>query len=157
MLIVTEPGGVGAVLPYGSVDPAMCYSAVVPGADRIFALGGEQAPAAMAFGLLNAPPVGMLVGAGNAHVTAAKRRLFGRVALDLLAGAPEVAVLADNTAVASTVAADLLGQAGHGPESPAALVTTCEGLARSAIEEVDPQPPTLPIESIAGRHGGITT
>lgn len=144
VLASTPPGRAG------SVDPAVCYSAMVSGADRIFALGGVQALAAMAFGLLDAPPVDMLVGAGNAYVTEAKRQLFGRVALDLLAGPSEVAVLADHTAVASTVAADLLGQAEHGPDSPAALVTTSEALGRAVIDEVDRQLLTLATASIAG-------
>ena len=87
----------------------------------------------MAFGLLDEPPVDMLVGAGNAYVAEAKRQLFGRVAIDLLAGPSEVAVIADDTADPEIVAADLLGQAEHGPDSPAALVTTSEAFGRAVI------------------------
>lgn len=153
---VAKAAGVGTVLACtppgraGAVDPAVCYSALVSGADRIFALGGVQALAAMAFGLLGTEPIDMLVGAGNAYVTEAKRQLFGRVALDLLAGPSEVAVIADDTAEASVVAADLLGQAEHSPDSPAALVTTSESLARAVITEVDRQLQTLATATIAG-------
>lgn len=85
----------------------------------------------MAFGLLGEPPVDMLVGAGNAYVAEAKRQLFGRVSIDLLAGPSEAAVLADGSADPEIVAADLLGQSEHGPDSPAALVTTSEELGES--------------------------
>ena len=101
------------------------------GVDRAFLLGGVQALAAMAFGLLGEAPVDMIVGAGNAYVAEAKRQLFGTVAIDLLAGPSEVAVIADETADPELVAADLLGQAEHGPDSPAALVTTDAGLAEA--------------------------
>lgn len=153
---VAKAAGVGSVLACtppgrsGSVDPAVCYAALVSGADRIFALGGVQALAAMAFGLLDAEPVDMLVGAGNAYVTEAKRQLFGRVSLDLLAGPSEVAVIADHTADPVTVAADLLGQAEHGPDSPAALVTTSERLGRDVIVEVDRQLAGLATAAVAG-------
>src|SRR4051794_23963697 len=102
----------------GHADPAVLYSAVISGADRIYLLGGVQALAAMAFGLLGEAPVDMLVGAGNAFVAEAKRQLFGTVNIDLLAGPSEVAVIADESAEAALVAADLLGQAEHGPTSP---------------------------------------
>lgn len=97
--------------PDGTPDPAVAYTALIAGTDRLFVLGGVQALAAMAFGLLGEAPVDMLVGAGNAFVAEAKRQLFGRVGIDLLAGPSEVAVIADETADPETVAADLLGQA----------------------------------------------
>ncbi len=108
----------------------------VSGADRIFAVGGVQALAAMAFGLLDGAPADMIVGAGNAYVAEAKRQLYGRVGIDVLAGPSEVAVIADDTADAEMVAADLLAQAEHGPTSPACLVTTsaAPGRARSRVE-----------------------
>jgi sulfopropanediol 3-dehydrogenase len=119
-----------------------------------------QALAAMAFGLVGDLPVDMLVGAGNAFVAEAKRQLFGTVAIDLLAGPSEVAVLADETADPVLVAADLLGQAEHGPNSPAALVTTSETLARSVAAEVESQLAALATASIAGPawrdYGSIT-
>jgi sulfopropanediol 3-dehydrogenase len=153
---VAKAAGVGTVLactppqPDGRFDPAVMYAAYLSGVDRAYVLGGVQALAAMAFGLLGERPVDMLVGAGNAYVAEAKRQLFGRVAIDLPAGPSEVAVLADETADPELVAADLLGQAEHGPESPAALVTTSEDLARKVIDEVERQLQTLKTQDIAG-------
>ena len=105
------------------------HAIATSGADRIFALGGVQALAAMAFGLLDGrrAPVDILVGPGNAFVAEAKRQLFGRVGIDLLAGPSEVCVIADETADPELVAADLLAQAEHGPSSPAVLITTVRG------------------------------
>jgi sulfopropanediol 3-dehydrogenase len=127
----------------GSLHAPTLHSIATSGADRIFALGGVQALAAMAFGLLDGVeppgPVDMLVGPGNAFVAEAKRQLFGRVGIDLLAGPSEVAVIADDTADPELVAADLLGQAEHGPTSPAVLITTSEALGRAVIEEVERQ------------------
>ncbi|MDI5979967.1 histidinol dehydrogenase, partial [Amycolatopsis magusensis] len=135
------------------------HSARLSGADRVFVLGGVQALAALAFGLLGEPPVDMLVGAGNAYVAEAKRQLFGKVAIDLLAGPSEVAVLADETADPVLVAADLLGQAEHGVDSPAALVTTSRRLGEAVIEEAERQLETLATAEIAGPawrdHGSV--
>ncbi|WP_410599610.1 histidinol dehydrogenase [Amycolatopsis sp. lyj-90] len=143
----------------GSADPAVLHAARLSGADRVFVLGGVQALAALAFGLLGEPPVDMLVGAGNAYVAEAKRQLFGRVAIDLLAGPSEVAVLADETADPVLVAADLLGQAEHGPDSPAALVTTSRRLGENVIDEIDRQLADLATVDIAGpawaNHGSV--
>lgn len=162
---VAKVAGVPSVLactpprPDGTPDPAVAYAAYVSGADRIFLLGGVQALAAMAFGLLGEPPVDMLVGAGNAYVAEAKRQLFGQVAIDLLAGPSEVAVIADETADPEIVAADLLGQAEHGPDSPAALVTTDEALGLAVIEQADQQLELLKTREIAGPawrdHGSV--
>jgi sulfopropanediol 3-dehydrogenase len=134
----------------GQPHPAVLYAAHVSGAERVFAVGGVQALAAMAFGLFDAPPADMLVGAGNAFVAEAKRQLFGRVGIDVLAGPSEVAVIADDTATAQMVAADLLGQAEHGPTSPACLVTTSERLAREVPAEIDRQLAGLSTREIAG-------
>jgi sulfopropanediol 3-dehydrogenase len=163
---VAKAAGVSTVLactppqPDGRPDPAVLYAAYLSGADRIFVLGGVQALAAMAFGLLGDGPVDMLVGAGNAYVAEAKRQLFGKVSIDLLAGPSEVAVIADDTADAELVAADLLGQAEHGPDSPAALVTTSEALGLAVIEAVERQLVDLATESVAGPawrdHGSVT-
>ncbi|MHA7292495.1 histidinol dehydrogenase [Arthrobacter sp. HLT1-21] len=131
-------------------NPAVFYSAYLSGVDRAFVVGGVQALAGMAFGLLGEQPVDMLVGAGNAYVTEAKRQLFGRVGMDLLAGPSEVAIIADDTADPVIVAADLLGQAEHGPQSPAALVTTSRELAVAVIAEVDRQLIDLSTRDIAG-------
>lgn len=136
--------------PGGGVNTAVAYAAHLSGIDHLFVLGGVQALAAMSFGLLGQPPVDMIVGAGNAYVAEAKRQLFGTVAIDLLAGPSEVAVIADETADAEIVAADLLGQAEHGPTSPAALVTTDETLGRDVIAAVERQLETLSTASICG-------
>ncbi|WP_407555151.1 histidinol dehydrogenase [Streptomyces sp. Pv4-95] len=140
----TPPG------PDGRPNAAVIHAAHVSGIDRLHVLGGVQALAAMAFGLLDDAPVDMLVGAGNAYVAEAKRQLFGTVAIDLLAGPSEVAVLADESANVALVAADLLGQAEHGANSPAALVTTSEDLGREVIAEVERQLKTLATRDIAG-------
>ena len=146
--------------PDSAANQAVLYTAHVSGVDRFFVLGGVQALASMAFGLLGELPVDMLVGAGNAFVAEAKRQLFGRTAIDLLAGPSEVAVLADDTADPEIVAADLLGQAEHGPNSPAALVTTSPQLAEAVARAVDRQLETLSTNGIAGPawrdYGSIT-
>ncbi|WP_219418524.1 histidinol dehydrogenase [Pseudonocardia nigra] len=153
VLSCTPPG------PDGRAHPAVLYAAHISGADRMYVLGGVQALAAMAFGLLDERPVDMLVGAGNAYVAEAKRQLFGTVAIDLLAGPSEVAVIADETADPVLVAADLLGQAEHGPDSPAALVTTSESLGHAVIAEIDRQLGALKTAEIAGAawrdHGTV--
>ena len=145
----------------GGVHPAMLHSIAVSGADAIYAVGGVQALAAMAFGLLEdlGDPVDMIVGAGNAFVAEAKRQLFGAVGIDLLAGPSEVAVIADDSADSELVAADLLGQAEHGPTSPASLVTTSEALGRAVMEEIERQLGELQTADVAGAawrdHGTV--
>ncbi|MDX6327040.1 MAG: sulfopropanediol 3-dehydrogenase, partial [Nocardioidaceae bacterium] len=121
----------------GGINPATLYAMTVAGADEIYALGGVQAMAAMAYGALaGLEPVDMIVGAGNAFVAEAKRQLFGRVGIDLLAGPTEVLVIADESADPYTVAVDLLAQAEHGPTSPAVLITTSRTLAERALERI---------------------
>ena len=144
VMACTPPAG-----PAGG-NSAVLYAAYLAGADRAFVLGGVQAMAAMAFGLLDEQPADILVGAGNAYVTEAKRQLFGRVGIDLLAGPSEVAVIADETADAELVAADLLGQAEHGPQSPASLVTTSRELGEEVLRYIEKQLLTLPTRDIAG-------
>jgi sulfopropanediol 3-dehydrogenase len=134
----------------GEPHPAVLYAAWVSGARKVHPLGGVQALAAMAFGLLDNEPADMIVGAGNAFVAEAKRQLYGRVGIDVLAGPSEVAVLADETADAEMVAADLLGQAEHGPTSPANLTTTSERLAHEVLTEIDRQLEQLSTRDIAG-------
>lgn len=163
---VAKAAGVPTVLsctppqPGGAANDAVVYAAHISGVDRVFVLGGVQALAAMAFGLLGELPVDMLVGAGNAYVAEAKRQLFGTAAIDLLAGPSEVAVIADETADPEIVAADLLGQAEHGKDSPAALVTTSEELGRAVVEAVERQLASLSTEPIAGAawrdYGSVT-
>ena len=106
------------------------------GADEIHLIGGVQAVAGMALGVAGLGPVDILVGPGNAYVAEAKRQLYGRVGIDLLAGPTEVLVIADDTADAEIVATDLLGQAEHGPTSPAVLLTTSEALAKALPAEI---------------------
>jgi len=163
---VAKAAGVPTVIactppqPDGAANDAVVYAAHLSGVDRVFVLGGVQALAAMAFGLLGDLPVDMLVGAGNAYVAEAKRQLFGTVAIDLLAGPSEVAVISDETADPELVAADLLGQAEHGPNSPAALVTTSEAHGQAVIEAVDRQLETLSTAEICGaawRDYGVVT
>ncbi|HYT08289.1 MAG TPA: histidinol dehydrogenase, partial [Rugosimonospora sp.] len=115
----------------GKPHPETVAAMVLAGADEIYILGGVQAVAAMALGTQTIAPVDMLVGAGNAFVAEAKRQLFGQVGIDLLAGPTEILIVADDSAGVEFAAADLLGQAEHGPTSPAALITTSEALARS--------------------------
>ncbi len=163
---VAKVAGVDTVIactppqPDGLPNPAVLYAAHVSGVDRAFLLGGVQALAAMAFGLLGEPPVDMIVGAGNAYVAEAKRALFGKTAIDLLAGPSEVAVIADASADVELVAADLLGQAEHGLDSPAALVTTSAELAHAVAAEVERQIPTLSTAWVCGpawrNYGSIT-
>ncbi len=121
------------------INPAIIYSADLCGADRILALGGVQGIAAMAFGLFNSPPADILVGPGNQFVAEAKRILFGRVGIDMFAGPTDSLILADASADPLVVAADLVGQAEHGYNSPVWLVTDDEKLARTVMELV----PTL--------------
>ena len=125
----------------GALHAPTLHSIATSGADRIFALGGVQALAAMAIGLLDERlgTVDMIVGPGNAFVAEAKRQLFGRVGIDLLAGPSEVAVIADDTTDPELVAADLLAQAEHGPSSPAVMITTSEPLGHAVIDEVGRQ------------------
>jgi sulfopropanediol 3-dehydrogenase len=119
------------------MTPLMVYAIDRSGADSILALGGVQALATLAFGLFGVEPVSMLVGAGNAYVAEAKRQLYGEVGIDLLAGPTEVLVIADESADPELVAIDLLGQAEHGPTSPAVVISTAEQHARSVIAEVE--------------------
>ena len=133
------------------VYPAMLHAMATSGADTIFAIGGVQALAAMAYGLDGMGPVDMICGAGNAFVAEAKRQLFGIVGIDLLAGPTEILVIADETAEPAIVAADLLGQAEHGPTSPALLVTTSEALGAAVLAEIEQQLQVLRSGAVAGQ------
>ena len=135
----------------GRPAPAIVAAQHLAGADEIYVLGGIQAVGAMALGTGSIAPVDMLVGPGNAFVAEAKRQLFGRVGIDLLAGPTETLVIADETVDGELCATDLLGQAEHGPTSPATLLTNSESLARQTMAEVERQLGILPTAEIAGQ------
>jgi sulfopropanediol 3-dehydrogenase len=141
----------------GGIHEAQLYAMVSSGADQVLCIGGVQGMAAMAFGIEGIEPVDMIVGAGNAYVAEAKRQLFGRVGIDLLAGPTEILVLADDSADPELVAADLLGQAEHGPTSPAILVTDSEQFGAAVIRSVErwlERWPTAEVASEAWRKCG---
>jgi sulfopropanediol 3-dehydrogenase len=145
------PRVVAAAPPFdGHPAPAIVVAMDLAGADEIYVLGGVQAVAAMALGTETIDRVDMIVGPGNAYVAEAKRQLYGRVGIDLLAGPTETLVIADESVDGELCAADLLGQAEHGPTSPAILLTNSERLARQTIAEVDRQLKILPTAPVAG-------
>ena len=133
----------------GEPHPAIVASMHMAGADEILVLGGVQAVGAMALGTESVDPVDMLVGPGNMFVAEAKRQLFGRVGIDLFAGPTETLIIADDTVDAEICAVDLLGQAEHGPTSPAALLTNSKKLAEETMAEVERQLGVLPTAGIA--------
>jgi len=138
----------------GSYYPATINAMKKAGADRILVLGGVQAFALMAFGLGGVPEADMLCGAGNRYVAEAKRQLFGRCGIDLLAGPTEILVIADDSADPSLVACDLLGQAEHDPSSGVCLVCLSEDFARRTIAEVERQLPLLDTHEVASQSWG---
>ncbi len=133
----------------GKAAPAIVAAQHMAGADEIYVLGGVQAIGAMAIGTESIKPVDMLVGPGNAYVAEAKRQLYGRVGIDLFAGPTETLVIADETVDGELCATDLLGQAEHGPTSPAILLTNSEKLARDTMAEVERLLAILPTGEIA--------
>jgi len=135
----------------GKPAPAIVAAQAMAGADEIYTLGGVQAVAAMALGTQTIAPVDMLVGPGNAYVAEAKRQLFGRVGIDLFAGPTETLVIADDSVDGELCATDLLGQAEHGPDSPAILLTTSRKLAEDTIVWVEKLLEILPTAAIARR------
>jgi sulfopropanediol 3-dehydrogenase len=144
---------------HGKPAPAIVAAQHMAGADEIYCLGGIQAVGAMALGTETIAPVDMLIGPGNAYVAEAKRQLFGRVGIDLFAGPTETLVIADDSVDAELCATDLLGQAEHGPDSPAILLTTSDALARATMREVERLLEILPTAPIARqaweKHGGV--
>lgn len=144
------PRVVACTPPIDGGVPAVTVAAMhLAGADEILVLGGVQAVAAMALGTATIDPVAMIVGPGNDYVAEAKRQLFGRVGIDLLAGPTETLLIADDTVDAELCATDLLGQAEHGPTSPAVLVTTSRRLAEETLDEVERQLGVLPTAPVA--------
>ncbi|WP_050463460.1 histidinol dehydrogenase [Herbaspirillum autotrophicum] len=142
---------IAAAPPFGGKpSPAIVAAMHMAGADEIYCVGGVQAIAAMAIGTEQIAGVDMIVGPGNAYVAEAKRQLFGRVGIDLLAGPTETLIIADDTCDVELAVADLLGQAEHGVNSPAILLTNCEQLARDTPAEIERQLAKLPTAAIAG-------
>ncbi len=135
----------------GRPAPAIVAAQHLAGADVIYCLGGVQAVGAMALGTQSIRPVDMLVGPGNAYVAEAKRQLFGRVGIDLFAGPTETLVIADETVDGEICATDLLGQAEHGPTSPAILLTDSEKLAHDTMREVERLLTILPTAGVAAK------
>lgn len=163
-VVTARAAGVERVIvcapPRGNgVWPPTLVAMDVCGADEIYCLGGVQALAAMAFGTSEIDPVDMITGPGNPFVAEAKRQLFGEVGIDLLAGPTEILIIADSSADPEIVACDLLGQAEHGPTSPAHLVTDSAALADAVAESLESQLSTLATGEIAGqawrRRGAI--
>ena len=135
----------------GGPHPAIVAAMHFGGADEIYVLGGVQAVAAMALGTGSIGAVDMIVGPGNAYVAEAKRQLYGRVGIDLLAGPTETLIIADDSVDGEICATDLLGQAEHGPTSPAVLITNSEKLARDTMAEVERLLKILPTADAAGK------
>jgi sulfopropanediol 3-dehydrogenase len=135
----------------GRPHPSIVVAMDMAGADEIYTVGGVQAVGMMAIGTDSIDPVDVIVGPGNAFVAEAKRQLFGRVGIDLFAGPTETLVIADETVDGELCAADLLGQAEHGPNSPAILLTNSAKLARDTMAEVERQLTILPTAEVAGK------
>ncbi len=142
IVMVTPPSG-------GEINPAILAAAKVAGVDRVFKLGGAQAVAALAYGTQSVPKVDKIVGPGNAFVAEAKKQVFGRVAIDMIAGPSEILVIADGKSNPSYVAADLLSQAEHDKNASAVLVTDSAELAKAVQLEIEKQLSVLPREEIA--------
>ncbi|MDB5633352.1 MAG: hisD [Tardiphaga sp.] len=155
-VITAKVAGVGRIVtcapPFqGKAAPAIVAAQHLAGADVIYCLGGIQAVGAMAIGTESIAAVDMLVGPGNAYVAEAKRQLYGRVGIDLFAGPTETLVIADDTVDGEICATDLLGQAEHGPNSPAILLTTSEKLARETMAEIERLLKILPTAAVAAK------
>ena len=143
IVMVTPPGR------DGKVAPAILAAAKIAGVDRIFKVGGAQAVAALAYGTESIPKVDKIVGPGNAYVAEAKKQVFGRVSIDMIAGPSEILVVADSTCVPEYIAADLLSQAEHDKMASAVLVTDSREFARAVSDELERQIPLLPRAEIA--------
>jgi sulfopropanediol 3-dehydrogenase len=164
-VIVPKVAGVDRVIACApprkgvGIHPAMLYAMTTSGADTVLALGGVQALAALVYGIEGLPRADLIVGAGNSYVAEAKRQLFGQVGIDLLAGPTEIGVIADASANPRLVALDLLGQAEHGPTSPAVLITTSTALGQAVLVEVERWLDDFPTRDVARAaweaHGSV--
>jgi histidinol dehydrogenase len=139
-----------APTPGGVVNPLVLLAAQIAGVDTIYRIGGAQAVAAMAYGTQTIAPVDKITGPGNAYVAAAKRRVFGRVGIDMIAGPSEILVIADRDNDPDWIALDLLSQAEHDESAQSILITTDEGFGRAVAEAVDKRLKTLERRAIAG-------
>lgn len=128
----------------GKLNPDIIAAAEIAGVDRIFRIGGAQAVAALAYGTESIPRVDKIVGPGNAFVAEAKKRVFGQVSIDMIAGPSEILVIADGNSDAEIIAADLLSQAEHDKMASAVLVTESEALAQAVTAELERQIALLP-------------
>ena len=170
IIIATPPSGecmnsedsvccVNGVVCINGVDARVIAAAKIAGADRVFTIGGAQAIAAFAFGTDSVPAVDKITGPGNAYVTEAKRQVYGIVGIDMLAGPSDVLVIADGSADPVLIAADMLSQCEHGPDSPAVLITNSKSLANKVGKEITSQLGDLPRKDIARKaikeHGLI--
>ena len=143
-IVMTTPAG-----PDGKVNPSILAAAVIAGIDKIFKTGGAQAVAALAYGTESIPAVDKIVGPGNIYVATAKRKVFGKVGIDMIAGPSEILVLADGSCNPAWVAADLLSQAEHDKLASPVLVTDSAELAKAVQAELEVQIPQLPRAAIA--------
>lgn len=143
-IVITTPPGAD-----GKINPVILAAARIAGVDRIFKMGGAQAVAALAYGTETVPRVDKIVGPGNAFVAEAKRQVFGKVSIDMIAGPSEILVVADSTCEARFVAADLLSQAEHDKMASAVLVTDSYEFAEAVQEEIEKQLAVLPRQEIA--------
>ncbi len=143
-IVITSPAGRD-----GKIPPGVLAAAHILGVEEIYKIGGAQAIAALAYGTETISPVDKITGPGNIFVALAKREVFGEVAIDMIAGPSEIAVLADDTAFADEIVADLLSQAEHDKLACAILITTSEQLAKKVADEVEKQLTTLPREEVA--------
>ncbi|MFN3971939.1 MAG: histidinol dehydrogenase [Gemmobacter sp.] len=164
--IPAQVAGVGRLViacptPGGAVNPLVLYAAQVAGVSTIYRIGGAQAVAALAYGTETIAPVDKITGPGNAWVAAAKRRVFGRVGIDMIAGPSEILVVADGNNDADWIALDLLSQAEHDASAQAILITTDAAFGRDVVAAVERIIPTLPRAAIAGAswaaHGAVIT
>lgn len=155
-IVTAKVAGVKRIIacapPYkGSPHPAIVSAMHLAGATEIYALGGVQAIGAMALGTDAIKPVDMIAGPGNAFVAEAKRQLSGRVGIDLFAGPTETLIIADDAVDGEICATDILGQAEHGPNSPAILLTTSRRLAEDTVKQIEKQLTVLPTADVAGQ------
>ncbi len=142
IIMVTPPSG-------GTVNPLILTAAKIAGVDRVFQIGGAQAVAALAYGTESVPQVDKIVGPGNAYVAEAKKQIYGQVAIDMIAGPSEILIVADDSAKAEFLAADLLSQAEHDKYAQSVLICTSEKLAQEVQRELERQIPLLPRAEIA--------